>query len=57
MISGSGLNRLKRITFSPALTFWVEFLRFGRTNVEVRMKSDWKIVEADQNLEETREHD
>jgi hypothetical protein len=29
----------------------------GRTNVEVRIKSDWKIIEADQNLEETREHD
>jgi len=25
----------------------------GRTNVEVRIKSGWKIVEADQNLEET----
>jgi hypothetical protein len=28
----------------------------GRTNVEVRIKGDWKIVKADQNLEETREH-
>jgi hypothetical protein len=26
----------------------------GCTNVEVRIKSGWKIVEADQNLEETR---
>src|SRR6516225_10358388 len=27
-----------------------------RTNFEVRIKSDWKIVEADQNLEETWKH-
>jgi len=29
----------------------------GRTNVEAQIKSGWKIVEADKNLEETWEHD